>query len=340
MPTAQQYRALAESAYVGPGSDQSPPGWTRIDESSVDPGHEGSANGYFGAAFRNDQTGEIVIANRGSRGSMEGVQQDWLGSDVQIAAQGNLGVPDSFNDANQFANKVALANPGVPISYTGHSLGGAHAQVQAATTGGRAVTFGAPGVRFAVTAAQASGASVTNYVIPGDLVGMSGQHIGQTVLVQPTIVTAFKSGVVGAVALALAPVSTPLALLVMAIGLLAANHPLGNYEAALGSAANGAAFGAGKPAARLTDMHVCPMVTGLVPHVGGPVSMPGAPNVLIGGLPAARVGDMAICVGPPDVIVTGAIKVLICGQPAARISDFTAHGGTIATGMPTVLIAS
>jgi uncharacterized Zn-binding protein involved in type VI secretion len=85
-------------------------------------------------------------------------------------------------------------------------------------------------------------------------------------------------------------------------------------------------------------MHVCPMVTGVVPHVGGPISGPGAPTVLIGGLPAARVGDMAVCVGPPDVIAVGCFTVLIGGQPAARMGDATAHGGVIVLGYPTVLI--
>jgi len=94
----------------------------------------------------------------------------------------------------------------------------------------------------------------------------------------------------------------------------------------------------GQPAARLTDMHVCPMLTVLVPHVGGPISAPGCPTVLIGGLPAARVGDMAVCVGPPDVIVLGCFTVLIGGQPAARMGDMTAHGGAIVLGCPTVLI--
>ena len=92
------------------------------------------------------------------------------------------------------------------------------------------------------------------------------------------------------------------------------------------------------PAARLTDMHVCPMVTGIVPHVGGPISGPGAPTVLIGNLPAARVGDMAVCVGPPDTIALGSFTVLICGQPAARMGDTTGHGGTIVLGWPTVEI--
>ncbi|RMF87928.1 MAG: type VI secretion protein [Nitrospinota bacterium] len=92
------------------------------------------------------------------------------------------------------------------------------------------------------------------------------------------------------------------------------------------------------PAARVTDMHVCPMVTGLVPHVGGPILPPGGITVLIGGLPAARVTDMAACVGPPDVIALGSFTVLIGGLPAARMGDMTAHGGTIVMGYPTVLI--
>ena len=94
----------------------------------------------------------------------------------------------------------------------------------------------------------------------------------------------------------------------------------------------------GMPAARVADMHVCPMVTGVVPHVGGPILPPGAVTVLIGGMPAAPVGDMATCVGPPDVIALGSFTVLIGGQPAARLGDMTAHGGAIVLGYPTVLI--
>jgi uncharacterized Zn-binding protein involved in type VI secretion len=97
----------------------------------------------------------------------------------------------------------------------------------------------------------------------------------------------------------------------------------------------------GQPAARVGDMHVCPMVTpGLppVPHVGGPILPAGVPNVLIGGLPAATVGSMCTCVGPPDVIMQGAMTVLIGGRPAARMGDMTAHGGSIVIGCPTVLI--
>jgi uncharacterized Zn-binding protein involved in type VI secretion len=93
------------------------------------------------------------------------------------------------------------------------------------------------------------------------------------------------------------------------------------------------------PAARVADMHVCPLVTVLVPHVGGPILPPGGLPVLIGGMPAARVGDMCVCVGPPDVIALGSFTVLIAGQPAARMTDLTAHGGTVVMGYPTVLIA-
>lgn len=91
-------------------------------------------------------------------------------------------------------------------------------------------------------------------------------------------------------------------------------------------------------AARVGDMHVCPMVTGTVPHVGGPILPPGAPNVTIGGMPAARVGDMLTCTGPPDTIVKGSSSVTIGGMSAARMGDSTAHGGTIILGCPTVLI--
>ena len=94
----------------------------------------------------------------------------------------------------------------------------------------------------------------------------------------------------------------------------------------------------GQPAARVGDMHVCPMVTGIVPHVGGPILPPGCLTVLIGGQPAARVGDMVTCVGPPDVIALGSFTVLIGGQPAARLGDLTAHGGAIVMGFPMVLI--
>jgi uncharacterized Zn-binding protein involved in type VI secretion len=95
-------------------------------------------------------------------------------------------------------------------------------------------------------------------------------------------------------------------------------------------------------AARLTDFHQCPMETPAwptpIPHVGGPIAGPGAPTVLIGGLPAAVVGDLAVCTGPPDALVKGSSTVVIMGKPAARVGDSTAHGGTITAGMPTVMI--
>lgn len=93
------------------------------------------------------------------------------------------------------------------------------------------------------------------------------------------------------------------------------------------------------PAARITDMHTCPMVSpGPVPHVGGPILPPGEPTVMIGGMPAARVGDMATCVGPPDTIALGSATVMIGGMPAARLGDMTSHGGSIIMGCPTVNI--
>src|SRR3984885_416535 len=97
----------------------------------------------------------------------------------------------------------------------------------------------------------------------------------------------------------------------------------------------------GQPAARLTDMHICPLVTpGLppIPHVGGPITGPGVPTVLIGGLPASVLGDICTCVGPPDSTLMRAATALIGGKPAVRMDDSTVHGGTIVGGDPTVLI--
>jgi uncharacterized Zn-binding protein involved in type VI secretion len=96
-----------------------------------------------------------------------------------------------------------------------------------------------------------------------------------------------------------------------------------------------------QPAARIGDMHACPMLTpGVppIPHVGGLVTGPGCPTVLIGGMPAAVVGDICVCVGPPDLIAMGSTSVLIGNKPAARMGDQTAHGGSIMAGFPTVLI--
>jgi uncharacterized Zn-binding protein involved in type VI secretion len=105
-----------------------------------------------------------------------------------------------------------------------------------------------------------------------------------------------------------------------------------------------AAFKAALPAAgplvaaRVGDPHLCPMVTGVVPHVGGPILPPGCPTVLIGSLPAATVGTMATCAGGPDTIAKGSMTVLIGGKPAARMLDLTAHGGMVVMGCPTVII--
>jgi uncharacterized Zn-binding protein involved in type VI secretion len=92
------------------------------------------------------------------------------------------------------------------------------------------------------------------------------------------------------------------------------------------------------PAARLTDMHTCPMFNGPVPHVGGPITGPGVPTVLIGNMPAAVVGDLLTCVGPPDTIVKGSTTVMIGGKPAARLGDLTSHGGVVVMGFPAVII--
>jgi len=95
------------------------------------------------------------------------------------------------------------------------------------------------------------------------------------------------------------------------------------------------------PAARITDMHVCPMMTpGVppIPHVGGPIVVPGAPTVLIAMLPAAALGSMCVCVGPPSSVIKGSATVLLSNKPAARMTDNTAHGGLIVAGAPTVLI--
>lgn len=94
----------------------------------------------------------------------------------------------------------------------------------------------------------------------------------------------------------------------------------------------------GQPAARVADMHTCPMVTGVVPHVGGPILPAGCPTVLIGGMPAARATDMATCAGGPDVLIPCGSTTMIGSMPAARLGDATAHGGVIVVGCVTVLI--
>ncbi len=92
------------------------------------------------------------------------------------------------------------------------------------------------------------------------------------------------------------------------------------------------------PIARVGDLHTCPQVTALVPHVGGPITGPGMPNCLIGGMPVALVGDLCTCVGPPDTIVTGSMTLLVGGRPAAYIGSPTAHGGVVVMGNPPTLV--
>lgn len=93
------------------------------------------------------------------------------------------------------------------------------------------------------------------------------------------------------------------------------------------------------PAARVTDMHTCPLVDpGPVPHVGGPILPPCEPTVLIGFLAAARIGDLLTCTGPPDAIAEGSTSVTIGFQPAARLGDATVHGGIIVMGCEDVII--
>lgn len=92
------------------------------------------------------------------------------------------------------------------------------------------------------------------------------------------------------------------------------------------------------PAARVSDMHTCMQTTGVVPHVGGPITGPGAATVLIDGMPAACVGDQAVCVGSPDALIIGSATVMVGGKPAVRVGDTTEHGGTIVAGSPTVMI--
>lgn len=343
MPSPTEYASLSDAVYGGPGKTTAPDGWELVAESTHDAGNEGTVNGYYGAAFKNKETGEIVVANRGSRMSMEGLQQDWATSDVKIAMQDPGDIPAAFDDAEAFASQVQAGNPNAQVSFTGHSLGGGEAQIQAARLGGKAVTFAAPGVTFAVDPDQSQRAkyNVTNYVLPGDPVPLSGSHIGQTVALSPSGHTLLKD--LAAVGIGVV-IGGPIGALVALAG-IAATHMLGNYISAISMMAKGAGDaggggggggGGGPPQARITDMHTCPMVTGVVPHVGGPISI-GCFTVLVGNLPAARVSDMAVCVGPPDMIAKGSMTVYIGKMPAARMGDMTAHGGVITIGYPTVL---
>jgi uncharacterized Zn-binding protein involved in type VI secretion len=96
---------------------------------------------------------------------------------------------------------------------------------------------------------------------------------------------------------------------------------------------------AGKPIATIGSMHVCPMCSGIVPHVGGPVTGPGMPGVTINGQPIAVMGDMCTCAGPPDMIAQGCPGVTINGKPIATVGSMTAHGGQIVQGIPGATIS-
>lgn len=236
MATPSENALLSEAAYAGPdnAANAAPPGWTWVAQSTPAGGtSQGSPNGYFGVAYVNNATGEVVVANRGSRANLEGLKQDWGGSDVGIARQSGKHIPKAFDDAEDFAKEVRLQFPDHPLSFTGHSLGGAEAQVQAARLdkGSNAVTFGAPGARFAVNSDQAAAAQpfVTNYALPGDPVAMRGDHVGQVVHLEPG--AAEKAKDVAAV-VAGALIGGPLGLLVAALG-IAATHMMSFYETAI-----------------------------------------------------------------------------------------------------------
>jgi len=92
-------------------------------------------------------------------------------------------------------------------------------------------------------------------------------------------------------------------------------------------------------AARVGDMHTCPLSDGPKPHVGGPITPASAvPTVLINGQMAAVIGTLCTCAGPPDSIAIGSPTVLIGGKQAARMGDMTNHGGSITLGSPNVII--
>ncbi|WP_167561774.1 lipase family protein [Bosea lupini] len=234
-----------------------------------------------------------MVTNRGSRGNLEGLKQDWAGSDAQILRQSPEHVPKAFDDAEDFARQVQMENPESQVNFTGHSLGGAEAQVQAARLdmGSKAITFAAPGVQFAVTndEAAAAQAHVVNFVVPGDPVPLRGDHIGKVVTLTPSRETRLRN--IAAIAVGNL-IGGPLGLLLAALS-IAATHRLGDYVSALEAAGLGAPAGStragagggsrggggGRPAARLLD-----------PTMHGPPLTPGSgsPNVLIGGKPAWR----------------------------------------------------
>lgn len=319
MASPLENAALSAASYKGPDGAVDavppPPGWSWIGQSTSAGGAQGSGNGYFGVAYQNEATGEIVVVNRGSRVNIEGFKQDWIGSvaleagsvafqpgsDALIALQSPQHIPKAFDDAEQFARRIQKENPTSPVNFTGHSLGGAEAQIQAARLdkGSKATTFAAPGVQFGARENEVAAAQdhVVNFVLPGDPVTMCGDHIGKVVRLIPSRGTRLRH--MSAAVLGALIGGGPLGALAAVMSIVA-THMLGNYVSAL-EAAGGAGAGAsvmsppaggggggsggsgggggGRPAARLLDptMHGPPLTPGT-----------GSPNVLIGGKPAWR----------------------------------------------------
>jgi uncharacterized Zn-binding protein involved in type VI secretion len=227
------------------------------------------------------------------------------------------------------------------MSFTGHSLGGGEAQVQAARLdqGARATTFGAPGTAFAVTDAQAQAADglVTNYAMPGDPVAAHGQHIGDRVVLSPSGSTIVKNLAVLAATAAVAFVAPVLAPLVAILGLAGANHPMGNYIAALPSLSLPSITLPNIPLPSLPRMQARMLDPLLCPSCGAGLIKFGMPNVLVMGQPAARMGDPTLCLEiVPGFVTLGSMTVTIGGQPAARLLDVAGHGGAITFGALTV----
>lgn len=340
MASEIEYGKLAKAVYGGPGKTSVP---TEMQaEWEILPEKLYTDNGYYGQAFRNKTTNEIVVASRGSRTpGDEGSCTDWIESDLVGIGGGNLNkllgmkpnIPGTFKDARELAAAVKGKYPGAKITLTGHSKGAAEAEFAAGVLdrGMGAVTFASPGAAFVLSPKQIAAARpfIRNYSLTGDWVPTVGRHVGSDALLDPTMSQAVKSAVFN---ILLPAALGPLGWLVGKILDAAFIHPMANY---LGAMMQNPAFGGGPLQARVTDMHVCPMVTGLVPHVGGPITA-GCPTVFVGMLAAARILDAATCAGPPDAIAKGSATVFIGGMSAARLGDMTAHGGVITTGMPTV----
>ena len=348
MATDFEFGQLAEAVYGGPGGTGVPDGmqdkWEVLKDGDGDDVEMHTDNGYFGQAFRNKETNEIVIASRGSRrpGS-DGSYVDWVETDIKQIGVGTFGltnnIPGTFKDSAAFAKEVNRKFPDSKISFTGHSKGGAEAEYAAGAfdQGSQAVTFASPGAAFALSKSDIAKSRdfIKNYSLPGDWVPTVGNHVGSDIKLDPTGSQSIKNFIFNTAL----PVLGPLGWLIGKVLDAALIHPMGNYlDAMIACGMNGISGGGGggMPQARILDMHTCPMVTGLVPHVGGLLAM-GEFTVFVGNLPAGRITDTAICVGPPDMIAMGSGTVYIGNLPAARMGDMTVHGGVITVGCPTVL---